>query len=405
MRNPASRDAAPHGGAIRLEGVVKRFDDVTAVDGIDLDIASGEFFSLLGASGCGKTTTLRMIAGFERPDEGRILLDGVDMAATPPHRRPVNTVFQSYALFPFLSVADNVAFGLKYQKLPKEEARQRIEQALALTHMGGYAGRRPAQLSGGQQQRVALARALVLDPRVLLLDEPLGALDAQLRKQLQLELRGLQRRVGKTFVYVTHDQDEALTMSDRIAVLCDGQVEQIGTPSEIYGTPATTYVARFIGSANIFEVEVLELARDGAASCRLMGRQQLLAHADTAVPLGPGAVVIRPERVRLADPATAPRPGENALDGIVHELVFHGATTQVQVQLDAGVALTVAVPNVEGPVTVHFPPGAPVRCLCAADAVRLLRPTIDTAAVADVEEPLVSAAPEPAAPAPSAPGR
>src|SRR3954447_19414580 len=302
MRAPSSAEGSPTGGAIRLDGVVKRFDDVTAVAGIDLEIASGEFFSLLGASGCGKTTTLRMIAGFERPDEGRVLLDGVDLVGTPPHRRPVNTVFQAYALFPFLSVAENVAFGLKYQKLSKSELTRRVDEALALTAMTGFAARRPAQLSGGQQQRVALARALGLAPRVLLLDEPLGALDAQLRKQLQLELRGLQRRVGKTFVYVTHDQDEALTMSDRIAVLCDGRVEQIGTPSEIYAKPATTHVARFIGSANIFEVDVLERGSDSSAICRLLDHP-LHARSDSVVPLGPGAVVIRPERISLDDPA------------------------------------------------------------------------------------------------------
>ena len=370
---PSHPQDAPSGGAIRVDGVVKRFGDVTAVDGIELDIASGEFFSLLGASGCGKTTTLRMIAGFERPDEGRILLDGADMVGTPPHRRPVNTVFQAYALFPFLSVADNVAFGLKYQRMPKTEVTRRVDEALALTAMTGFAARRPTQLSGGQQQRVALARALVLDPRVLLLDEPLGALDAQLRKQLQLELRGLQRRVGKTFVYVTHDQDEALTMSDRIAVLCDGRVEQIGTPSEIYAKPATTYVARFIGSANIFEVDVLERGSD------------MHAYSDSVVPLGPGAVVIRPERISLDDPAAPPRQGENSLDGVVEDVVFHGATTQVRVRLAAGVHLAVAVPNVEGPVTVQFPPGAAVRCTFRADAVRLLKRTVDPAAVADVE--------------------
>jgi spermidine/putrescine transport system ATP-binding protein len=392
--HPSTSGTAPSGGAIRVDRVVKRFGDVTAVDGIDLDIASGEFFSLLGASGCGKTTTLRMIAGFERPDEGRILLDDVDLAGTPPHRRPVNTVFQAYALFPFLSVAENVAFGLKYQKLSKGELTRRVDEALALTAMTGFAARRPAQLSGGQQQRVALARALVLDPRVLLLDEPLGALDAQLRKQLQLELRGLQRRVGKTFVYVTHDQDEALTMSDRIAVLADGRVEQIGTPSEIYAQPATTYVARFIGSANIFEVDVLERGADRSVVCRLLD-QPLHASSDVPVPLGPGAVVIRPERITIDAADALPRPGENSLEGVVEDVVFHGATTQVRIRLAMGMHLAVAVPNVEGPVTVRFPPGTPVRCTFRADAVRLLQRTVDPAAVADVE-PTVEPAAEPA---------
>jgi spermidine/putrescine transport system ATP-binding protein len=222
------------GGEIRLVELVKSFDGVPAVTGIDLDIPAGQFYSLLGASGCGKTTTLRMIAGFEKPDSGRIELDGRDVAGDPPNRRPVNTVFQTYALFPFMTVWDNVAFGLRYQKAPKDETKRRVGEALDLVQMGKFAKRRPSQLSGGQQQRVALARALVLRPRVLLLDEPLGALDAKLRKQLQLELRAVQREVGITFVYVTHDQEEALTMSDQIAVLAEGRVEQIGPPQEIY---------------------------------------------------------------------------------------------------------------------------------------------------------------------------
>ena len=216
------------GGEIRLVELVKRFEDVTAVDGIDLDVPGGEFFALLGPSGCGKTTTLRLVAGFEQPTGGRILLDGVDMARTPPHKRKVNTVFQSYALFPFLNVADNVAFGLRFQDLDKGEARRRVGEALALVQLQGLERRRPAQLSGGQQQRVALARALVLNPSVLLLDEPLGALDAKLRKTLQVELKALQEAVGVTFVYVTHDQEEALTMSDRLAVMAGGRIEQVG---------------------------------------------------------------------------------------------------------------------------------------------------------------------------------
>ena len=225
------------GGEVVLVDLVKRFADVTAVAGINLDMPPGEFFSLLGPSGCGKTTSLRLIAGFERPDEGQILLDGVDMAQTPPHKRKVNTVFQNYALFPHLSVADNVGFGLKYKDVGKQEARKRVGEALELVRLGGLERRRPSQLSGGQQQRVALARALVLNPEVLLLDEPLGALDAKLRKQLQIELKALQEEVGITFIYVTHDQEEALTMSDRLAVMSNGRVEQVGTPSEVYEEP------------------------------------------------------------------------------------------------------------------------------------------------------------------------
>ncbi|MGH2935378.1 MAG: ABC transporter ATP-binding protein, partial [Gaiellaceae bacterium] len=240
-------------GAIELVHLRKAFGEVAAVDGIDLAVGAGEFFSLLGPSGCGKTTTLRLIAGFERPDAGRILLDGVDMSSTPPHRRKVNTVFQSYALFPHLDVFDNVAFGLRRQRVRKSEIKQRVDGVLEAVRLDGYAHRRPVQLSGGQQQRVALARALVLNPSVLLLDEPLGALDAKLRKALQLELKAIQERFGITFVYVTHDQEEALTMSDRIAVLNQGRIEQIGTPVEVYERPQTDFVAGFIGVSNLIE--------------------------------------------------------------------------------------------------------------------------------------------------------
>ena len=239
------------GGEVRLVGLEKRFEDVTAVDGIDLQVHGGELFSLLGPSGCGKTTTLRLVAGFEQPSAGRILLDGVDMARTPPHKRKVNTVFQSYALFPFMNVHDNVAFGLRFQDVSRAEARRRVAAALELVRLQGFQRRRPAQLSGGQQQRVALARALVLEPSVLLLDEPLGALDAKLRKALQVELKALQETVGITFLYVTHDQEEALTMSDRIAVLNDGRVEQVGAPAEVYERPTSPFVAGFVGTSNL----------------------------------------------------------------------------------------------------------------------------------------------------------
>jgi spermidine/putrescine transport system ATP-binding protein len=235
-------------GRIELRSLTKRFGDVTAVREISLAIEGGEFFSLLGPSGCGKTTTLRMVAGFERPTSGEILLDGSDVSGLAPNRRNVNTVFQSYALFPFLSVAENVAFGLKYRGLPKAQIAARVSEALELVRLAGYERRRPNQLSGGQQQRVALARALVLRPAVLLLDEPLGALDAKLRRTLQIELAALQKQVGITFLYVTHDQEEALTMSDRLAVMREGRIAQVGSPEEVYGEPRDAYVADFLGS-------------------------------------------------------------------------------------------------------------------------------------------------------------
>ena len=251
-------------GDVQLRALTKRYDETLAVDAIDASINAGEFFSLLGPSGCGKTTTLRMIAGFVRPTSGEILLDGSDVAQVPPHRRNVHTVFQNYALFPHLNVFDNIAFGLRRQKVAKGEVRQRVEEALELVELGGMAARRPQQLSGGQQQRVALARALVLRPAVLLLDEPLGALDAKIRKQLRLELKALQEEVGITFVFVTHDQEEALSMSDRVAVMSAGRIEQIGTPAEVYESPATVFVADFLGVSNLMDAEAMSTPRTPA---------------------------------------------------------------------------------------------------------------------------------------------
>ncbi len=343
-------------GRLTLRGLVKSFDGSRAVDGLDLDIGAGEFFSLLGASGCGKTTTLRMLAGFETPDAGSILLDGVDLAAVPPHRRPVNTVFQSYALFPFLTVADNVAFGLKYTSAGRQETRDRVASALDLVEMASYAGRKPHQLSGGQQQRVALARALVLEPTVLLLDEPLGALDAKLRRQLQTELRGLQKRVGTTFVYVTHDQEEALTMSDRLAILVDGRVEQVGTPSEMYAAPASSYVAGFLGSANLVEGVLTEVDADTVV-CEVSaggGRGLALRAARTAEgPCTPGAratVVMRPERVEVGPASDLTRleaADANLFAGRIEALVFLGGHTHVTVTA-GGCSLVAEVANVHG---------------------------------------------------------
>src|SRR5258708_5959876 len=271
------------GGRIELVSLTKRFHEV-AVDNIDLQIASGEFFSLLGPSGCGKTTTLRLIAGFEQPTAGRIFLDGQDVSAVPPHRRDVNTVFQSYALFPFLTVFDNVAFGLRNKKLPKPELDQRVNSALELVKLRPFAKRRPGQLSGGQQQRVALARALVLQPSVLLLDEPLGALDAKLRRSLKVELKALQEEVGITFLYVTHDQEEALTMSDRLAVMRDGKIVQIGPPTELYEQPADTYVADFLGASNLMPVDVVSRGAGSQATVKLGETVLSAEHGGHAAP-------------------------------------------------------------------------------------------------------------------------
>jgi spermidine/putrescine transport system ATP-binding protein len=358
------------GGAIRLVQLAKSFAGVPAVTGIDLDIPAGQFYSLLGASGCGKTTTLRMIAGFEKPDSGRIELDGHDVAGDPPHKRPVNTVFQTYALFPFMTVWDNVAFGLRYQKASRDDTKRRVDEALELVRMSDFAKRRPAQLSGGQQQRVALARALVLRPRVLLLDEPLGALDAKLRKQLQLELRAVQREVGITFVYVTHDQEEALTMSDQIAVLAEGRVEQVGPPQEIYSAPATTFVAGFLGAANIFDAEVLD-AGGGTAVCSALDTR-LGAAVDESPGAGAAAIVIRPERISLQAPGESIALGHNTISGVVSEVVYLGNCTQVHVDVGAPAALIVEVPNHSGPASVTHQPGAKVNCVCTPDAVRVL---------------------------------
>ena len=293
------------GGHVKLESLTKRFDDVTAVDEISVEIQAGEFFSLLGPSGCGKTTTLRMVAGFEPPTSGKILLDGIDVGNWAPNRRNVNTVFQSYALFPFLTVAENVAFGMKYKSVPKSERDSRVAEALELVQLSGYEKRRPNQLSGGQQQRVALARALVLRPAVLLLDEPLGALDAKLRRTLQVELGALQKQVGITFLYVTHDQEEALTMSDRLAVMNHGRIAQLGTPEEVYNEPADAYVADFLGVSNLMDARV-EPGGNGQGPCRLrLGDFMLEAQAGQLDATGAVKVAIRPSastciRMRLA---------------------------------------------------------------------------------------------------------
>ncbi len=346
------------GGEVQLVDLVKRFGDFTAVAGVNLEMPSGEFFSLLGPSGCGKTTSLRMIAGFERPTEGQILLDGVDMAQTPPHKRNVNTVFQNYALFPHLTVEENVAFGLKYQKASKEETRERVGKALELVQMTQFEKRRPNQLSGGQQQRVALARALILNPKVLLLDEPLGALDAKLRKRLQIELKALQEEVGITFIYVTHDQEEALTMSDRIAVMSQGRVEQVGGPKEIYESPATAYVADFLGVSNLMDAEA---AGVGDGGCKIaLGEFSLIAGEGDADTTGDCKITIRPERVEIEPQGTT---GENRMPAMVERTVYVGSVLQVILHLATGQTIQAWTPNTGGgdanrsgdAITVHFP--------------------------------------------------
>ena len=310
---------------IELIGVRKVFGDVTAVEGADLTVADGELFAILGPSGSGKTTVLRMIAGFEPPTAGVIKLGGADVTALPARHRDVNTVFQEYALFPHMTVAQNVEYGLKVKGVPKAERRRRTADALDMVRLTDHAPRRPAQLSGGQRQRVALARALVGRPRVLLLDEPLGALDLKLREQMQVELKAIQREVGVTFVFVTHDQGEALTMSDRIAVFDAGRIEQVGTPAEIYDRPATPFVAGFVGTSNLLA---------GPVARALLG-------AD-------GPFVLRPEKVRVVRPGDPVDPDDAAADGVVAEVVYAGAETRLHVDLDAGARMVAARPNADG---------------------------------------------------------
>ena len=301
---------------VRLAQVRKSYGDVVAVDGVELDIEAGEFFTLLGPSGSGKTTTLRLIAGFERPDEGRVELAGRDVTDEPPYARDVNTVFQDYALFPHMTVAENVAYGLRVRGVPRRERRARVEDVLRRMRLPGLGERKPGQLSGGQRQRVALARALVNRPRVLLLDEPLGALDLKLRQEMQLFLKSLQQDLGITFVYVTHDQDEALTMSDRLAVFDEGRVQQVGPPAEVYERPASAFVAGFVGVSNVVE-------RDGRR------------------------FAVRPEKIRMTDAGGAPARGDHAEAGRIREVVYAGMVTRYVVELDRGGELQVVRQNLE----------------------------------------------------------
>ena len=308
--------SAPRRPAVRLSALRKSFGSVAAVDGVDLEIAEGEFFTMLGPSGSGKTTLLRLIAGFERPGSGRIELGGTDVTRQPPYARDVNTVFQDYALFPHMNVLDNVAYGLRVKRVPGADRRRRAEAALDMVRLSGLGGRKPVQLSGGQRQRVALARAIVNEPEVLLLDEPLGALDAKLRQEMQLELKRIQREVGITFVYVTHDQEEALTMSDRLAVFNQGRIEQLGGPVEVYERPATDFVAGFIGVSNLLE-------RDGRH------------------------FTIRPEKIRLLGADEPPPAGSHVEPGRIHDVVYLGMVTRYLVELADGGQLTAVRQNLD----------------------------------------------------------
>jgi putative spermidine/putrescine transport system ATP-binding protein len=311
--SPAPATAPPD---VRLSSLRKSFGDVAAVAGVDLDVAAGEFFTLLGPSGSGKTTTLRLIAGFERPDAGRVELAGVDVTGRPPNQRDINTVFQDYALFPHMSVADNVAYGLRVRKIAKAERAERVAEALRMVQLEGFGDRRPVQLSGGQRQRVALARAIINRPRVLLLDEPLGALDLKLRQQMQIELKGIQDQVGITFVYVTHDQDEALAMSDRIAVFTEGRIEQVAPPADLYERPATSFVAGFVGTSNMLE-------RDGRR------------------------FTLRPEKVHIVDPDTPLPNGFEGAPGRIRDVVYLGMVTRYVVELEDGTEILAVAQNLE----------------------------------------------------------
>jgi putative spermidine/putrescine transport system ATP-binding protein len=311
--------------AVEFRAVTKAYGDVVAVDALDLTIAAGEFFSLLGPSGSGKTTALRMIAGFEQPTAGRVLLRGSDVTDLPPYDRDVNTVFQDYALFPHMTVGGNVEYGLLVKGVPSRERKQRVVEALRMVRLEGFERRKPHQLSGGQRQRVALARALVNEPSVLLLDEPLGALDLKLRQQMQIELKSIQRRVGLTFVYVTHDQEEALTMSHRLAVMNAGRIEQVGTPAEVYERPATGFVAGFVGVSNLLSPEF---------AAALTGAE--------------GAFSIRPEKIRFLRKGENPAAGDCTAEGVVKEVVYLGDSTRFLVEVDAGGVLMVTQQNLSG---------------------------------------------------------
>ena len=336
--------------AVLFKSISRHFGEVKAVDDIDLEIRDGEFFSMLGPSGSGKTTCLRMIAGFDRPTSGQILLYGQDVSQLPPYERPVNTVFQDYALFPHMTVAENIAYGLMIKRVPVDERKKRVGEMLDLVRLTGYGDRKPAQLSGGQRQRVALARALINHPKVLLLDEPLGALDLKLRQQMQIELKAIQQRVGITFIFVTHDQEEALTMSDRIAVFNLGKIEQVGSPAEVYEHPATSFVAGFVGVSNMVRGEMAK---------RIIGSDQTFS--------------IRPEKIHLARPEVVQAADEYAADGMVRDVVYLGLYTRYLVELGDGGDLVVVEQNLHTTsMDVTKLRGQKVRLLWKKDHIQLM---------------------------------
>jgi spermidine/putrescine transport system ATP-binding protein len=387
--NPSERELPP---SVRLESVVKRFGDFTAVRNLTLDIERGEFFTLLGPSGCGKTTTLRMIAGFEEPSDGRILLEGIDVSGLPPFKRPTNTVFQSYALFPHLSVQKNVAFGLERRGVSKADLRRRVGEELERVGLAGEARRKPRQLSGGQQQRVALARALVNRPAVLLLDEPLGALDLKLRKGLQVQLKQIQRDVGITFVYVTHDQEEALTMSDRIAVMNEGIVEQLELPEDVYERPRTTFVAGFIGVSNLMPGKVVS----AGPKARVLLDSGLEVEGLEALGLDEGArchIVVRPEKLELHPAGDGDANGRPSLQGTIESSLYLGTATQVVVRLPGEVSMTVLVPNADDAARRRLPAaGDPVRLSWAPEHMHLVRGPEARAPASRPDEPKTTTA-------------
>jgi spermidine/putrescine transport system ATP-binding protein len=359
------------GSTIRLEGISKHYGSVTAVEDISLDVRKGEFLTLLGPSGSGKTTLLRLIAGLEQPDRGRVFIAGRDMTSEPPYRRPVHTVFQNYVLFPHLNVFKNIAFGLEQKRLSRREIERKVKEILDLVHLSGYEHRMPQELSGGEQQRVAVARALVLEPEAVLLDEPLAALDLTLRQEMQSELKRLQRELKISFLLVTHDQQEAMAMSDRIAVIARGRIEQVGTPQEVYERPASAFVANFIGLSNIFDAD-LEWLDDRCARVTVLGRSIALALDGAVIRTPRVRLVIRPEHLHLRAEA---KPASSLLQfqGVIADVLYLGGSTRWRVRV-GDMLVTVSEPNRPGVSAERFRVGQTVALCCAPESIVVLPP-------------------------------